>query len=308
VIKTADPSAPIVRRSVRVDGRRLSYLIAEAPGADETVLLIHGSGMSARCWVEQLRGLGNTLRVVALDLPGHGQSEPVPDSSVEAHADAAAGFLAALRASTVFVAGHSLGGAVAVALAARRPPAVGGLVLLSSCARLPAASTWTRAAFSYLPGPVRKVLFFAMARRMLFAPGASDLAVDLAMREIGACRADTILKDLDAADAMDVREHARGLDVPTLIMCGSRDAVTPPILSEGLHSLIRASRLSIVEGMGHMLFLEAPDRVNRDIRDFLGSLSGPRQVGWARPALTAPGRSLLRRVLERVRRPLFGWA
>ncbi|OLC35598.1 MAG: hypothetical protein AUH81_09860 [Candidatus Rokubacteria bacterium 13_1_40CM_4_69_5] len=301
MIRTEETSTQIVRRSVRVDGRQVSYLTVADPTAEELILLIHGSGVSARYWTEQLRGLAKALQVLALDLPGHGESDSIADSSVEAYADVVAGFLAVLGTGPVVVAGHSLGGAVGLALAVRRERAVRGLVLLSSCAKVSRTNSWTENLLSYLPGPLRKILFFMAAKKMLFAPGASDLAVRLGMQELAACRPETILQDLRAAKAMDLTEQARGLDVPVLIMCGSRDKVTPPALSERLHGLIRRSRLDIVEGTGHMLLLEAPERVNRDILDFVGSLGAQREASLSRRFREIPMRSLLRRLLDRAR-------
>lgn len=301
MIRIEETRTQIVRRSVRVDGRQVSYLTVADPTAEEPILLIHGSGVSARYWTEQLRGLARTLRVLALDLPGHGESDPIADSSVEAYADVVAEFLAVLGTGPVFVAGHSLGGAVALALAARRAHAVRGLILLSSCAKLSRTNSWTENLLAYLPGPLRKILFFMMAKKMLFAPGASDLAVRLGMQELVACRAETILKDLQAAKAMDLTEQASGLDVPALIMCGSRDKVTPPVLSERLHELIRRSRLDIIERTGHMVLLEAPERVNRAILDFIGSLGVQREAASSRRFHEAPMRSLLRSLRDRAR-------
>src|SRR5204863_507412 len=83
-----------------------------------------GSRVSARYWVNQLRGLERALRVVALDLPGHGQSEPVPHPGIVAYGEVAARLLDALGTGPVIAAGHSLGGAVAIELAARQPDAV----------------------------------------------------------------------------------------------------------------------------------------------------------------------------------------
>src|SRR5438132_6270989 len=134
--------AEIARRSVELDGRRVSYLVAGDPATAPTILLIHGSGVSARYWDNQLQRLAGALRVVAIALPGHGASEPMPPTqrvSVEAYGEVVASFLDALGAGPVIVAGHSLGGAIAIALAARRPDAVSALLLLSSCAKLPPA-------------------------------------------------------------------------------------------------------------------------------------------------------------------------
>src|SRR3989449_10263687 len=118
---------PIDRRSVVVDGRRVSYLTAGGSAAARAILLIHGSAVSAGYWINQLCSLGDAFQVAAIDLPGHGKSDPIPQASVEAYAETVGKFLEALGMDPVLVVGHSLGGAVAIALAARRPEAVAGL-------------------------------------------------------------------------------------------------------------------------------------------------------------------------------------
>lgn len=290
----------VVRRSVGSDGRRISYLAAgdARVGAGQTVLLIHGSAVSARSWTEQLRGLGQALGVLAIDLPGHGESDPIPDATVERYADACRCLLEALRTGPVFVAGHSLGGAVALALAARSAELVKGLVLLSTCAKLPEADSPWVGLLWYLPGPIRKLLFFSLAKKVLFAPGAPGRAVRLGMEEIRACRPETILKDVAAAKAMDLEEAAKALRLPTLILCGSRDKLTPPALSQQLHELIPGSRLEILEGVGHMLPLEAPERLHQALLAFVEFVTRsdvrrlPRIGGGTK-------RSVLRRLLDR---------
>lgn len=256
--------------------------------------------MSARCWTNQLSGVGGTLPVLAVDLPGHGESDPSDAASVEEYAEVLGDALDALGTGPVVAAGHSLGGAVAIALAARRPGAVRGLVLLSSCEKLPHSDGAAERLLAALPGPLRRIVFFSMAKKVLFASEAPAHAVSLGMEELRSCRPDTILKDMRAAKAMDLAETAARLDVPTLIVCGSRDKLTPPALSERLSGLIPRSRLRIIEGAGHMLPLECPDRVNQEILQFAGALGAP---SVAATAVEAPReRSLAQRVRDRAHR------
>src|SRR5437899_2796199 len=171
----------ITRRFVELDRCRISYLTAGDGAAAQPILLIHGSGMSAGSWVNQLLGLSATFRVTAIDLPGHGKSTAIPHASVETYAATVARFLEAIGARRVIVAGHSLGGSVAIALAARQPDAVTGLVLVASCAKLPRAETPGERWLAFLPGPLRRMLFFTMAQKLLFAPGAPSGALDIGM-------------------------------------------------------------------------------------------------------------------------------
>src|SRR5262249_4412364 len=88
-------------------------------------------------------------------------------------------------------------------------------------------------------------------------------------------RPETLQADVRAARAMDLTAHAAALDVPTLVLSGGRDRLTTPALAERLGALIPGSRLHIVDGAGHMLPLEAADRVNREIVAFVESLAAP---------------------------------
>ncbi len=293
----AQPVGPeIARRFVELDGRRVSYLTAGDSTAALAILLIHGSGVSAGCWVNQLRGLLDAFRVAAIDLPGHGESDPIPQASVEEYAETAAKFLETLGTGPVLVVGHSLGAAVAIALAAQRPDAVRGLVLLASCAKLPWVDSSRERLLPYLSGPLWKIFFLSTAQKFLFAPGVPGHAVSLGMQELRSCRAETILKDLQAAKAMDLTQQATGLDVPTLILCGSQDRLTPPALSADLGGLIPRSRLSLIEGAGHMLLLEAPARVNQEVLSFAKSLMV--EVPSLRVVRDRRRRSLVRQLLD----------
>ncbi len=293
--------ATILRRHVGEEGKRISYLAAAGTqtATHPAILLIHGAGVSARSWSLQLQNLGHELQVLAIDLPGHGESDPIEKATLEGYADAARSLLAALGTGPVFVAGHSLGGAVAQVLAARHPEVVKGLALLSTCVKLPETDGRLQRFYRFLPAPIRTVLFLWMAKKLLFSPSASRQAMLLGMKEILTCRQETTVRDVAAAQAMDLQEIAQNLRVPTLILCGDRDKVTPLALSDRLNELIPGSRLLIVKEAGHMLPLEAPGQVNGELLAFVNSLAR----GEMHP-LPSTGeirkRSILRRFLDKV--------
>jgi pimeloyl-ACP methyl ester carboxylesterase len=293
----------IVRRSLSIGGRRVSYLWRD--GDAPTLVFIHGSGVSARYWSNQVRGAAGTARVVALDLPGHGESEDATAPSLVAYAEAAARLIDALRAWPVIAIGHSLGAAVAMTLAAGRPADVHGLVLLSGCARLPPVSVSAQWIWGSLPSSVRRVLFFLSAKNLLFAAGASPAAVALGMQELRACRPPTLAADVAMARSMDLTRAAGALRVPTLILCGSRDRVTPPALSRHLHATIAGAHLEIVEGAGHMLLIEAPAIVNRAIAAFASAIAHqpppPGAIRLAARASVSRCWRALRRLLTSIR-------
>ena len=79
---------PITRRFVTLDGQRVSCLWRDGGHEGATLVFIHGSGMSARYWSDQTRALADTARVLAVDLPGHGDSDDAPAPSLAHYADA----------------------------------------------------------------------------------------------------------------------------------------------------------------------------------------------------------------------------
>src|SRR5262249_53191803 len=237
-----------------------------------------------------------SFRVMAIDLPGHGKSDPIPNASVETYADVVAKFLTNVIPRPVIVAGHSLGGAVAMALAARRRDIVRGLVLLASCAKLPRVESPGERLLAFLPGPLGGILFFSRAQKLLSAPGVPMGGVSIGMRELRSCPPETILTDVQAARAMDLSEQATTIAAPTLVLCGSRDRLTPPELSEQLRALIPRARLGIIEGAGHMLLLEGPERVNQAISDFGKPLTV--EIHTSVLARQLRGVSLIRRLLD----------
>jgi pimeloyl-ACP methyl ester carboxylesterase len=297
----------IRRGLLGVEGRRVSYLCAGRDHDGPTLVFVHGSGMSARYWSAQLHAFAGSARVLAIDLPGHGESDAAATPGLAEYADVTATVIDALGGWPALLIGHSLGGAVAITLATRRAADVRGLMLLSTCARLPPVATSVQWMWGAMPAALRRMVFFHSAKDLLFGAGASPAAIALGMQELRACRAQTLAADVGIARGMDLRAAAAGLRVPTLILCGSRDRITPPALSQLLRATIAGSRLQIVEDAGHMLLMEAPDVVNRAIEAFAASVSEPRAslpgATNASAASAATGwRRALRRLVAFVRR------
>ena len=288
----------IVRGCLDVDGRMISYLtVDEASAAVPPLLLIHGAGVSARTWVNQLRGLADVVRPIAVDLPGHRQSDPVAEPTLTSYADTAYEVLRGLATGPAFVAGHSLGGAVAQVLATRRPEMVRGLVLISTCARV-APDDGSQRLLGFVPAPFRRAVFLWAVRKTLLAPSASTNAIELTLEEIRHCAPETIRNDTTIGRAMDLASTAQQLRVPTLILCGGRDRLTAPALSQQLCGMIAGSRLQIVPGAGHMLPLEAPEVLNQAMRDFVASVAPAGVAAAPRPG---PLRRLLQAWREQFR-------
>ena len=262
-------------RFAEARGCRLRYLVA---GAGEPLLLVHGLGGAAANWVALAPLLLPGRRVLVPELPGHGGSEPLPVApSLNAYADR----IALLVEEPAAVVGHSLGGAIALRLAIRRPALVSALVLAGAAG----ISSGTRRArygltISGLLKPGRRI---APYRRRVARSGALKtlvfgrwgaanppaLAEEVAEAFLAgpARHTDTI----SAAKALvrdDPRTDLDRVRCPTLLLWGARDTQLPVGDAFEYARRLRAD-VRVIADCGHLLIGERPDACADAIRSFL---------------------------------------
>ena len=257
------------RQDVEVGGLRLRYVqVGEGP---RRVVLLHGFGGDKDTWLFNLETLAEGRTVYALDLPGHGESDKrVTDGSVPGLAATVVGFLDALGIEEADLVGHSMGAAVAMAVAVSTPTRVRSLALLAPAGLGQEANT------DYLRG------FVAAGSRRELKPHVEKLFADPALvtREL----LDNLLKfkRLDGAQAalqavLDgflsgdsqatiLAEPVADLGIPILVVAGAEDQVMP-----AGHTGVLAGKAAVhvLEGRGHMVHMEAAGEVNRLLSDHL---------------------------------------
>ena len=256
---------------------RLAY---DEAGAGELVVLLHGFPLSRRMWSEQLRGLSARYRVVAPDLRGHGET-PVADgvATMEAMADDVLELVDQLGVRDRFVLGGlSMGGYVALAFARRHPERLRGLILLDTRAAADtpeAAMTRVKTAQVVLAMGVTTVVDSMLPR--LFGQPALVHHLDRvqAIKSImERTRPEGVAAALKGmACRADSRPELARISVPTLVLVGDVDVITPPAESELMARSIPGARLAVIPGAGHMAPVEEPEIVNQVLLDFLGVLS-----------------------------------
>lgn len=255
------------RRTGSVQGRPATWLEA---GSGPPLVLLHGAGGSAEHWRPPVGALAAVARVLAPDLPGHGPVPPLqglpPAPSIAAYADWIDAFLESVGAGHAVVAGHSMGGAVAQALALAHPAGVDGLILVGTAPRL---RVLTRILDLLRDRPIEGR---DLVQSLSFAAGADPALVALVARVLGETLPLVTLGDFMACDRFDVRDRLGEIRVPTLILTGTEDRLTP--LSQGrlLADGIPGARLVEVSGAGHFPQLEQPARVTEAILAFLATL------------------------------------
>lgn len=248
-----------------VDGRPVS--LRSEPGAAPTLVFLHGAADNRHGFDRLLDALSGMARI-AVDRPGRLGSEGTPLATV----GEAAEFMRSLLSSEVdgpfVLVGHSLGGAVALELALSSPPPdLTGIVLISTGARL-------RVHPSILASFEERAAADAGSHAI---PGLCSVHADPSVlgqidENLEKTPATTGLVDWMAADRFDRVADVATISVPTLILSGSEDTLTPFKYAEYLHTRVPNSTLRILEGCGHTPQLEDTPEAARAIREFVESV------------------------------------
>lgn len=267
---------------VNVDGTAVNYLhtgrstlpdVVPPFGAGEVVLFVHGAGWNAQLWRAQLEALAAEHSPLAFDFPAHGRSggtESMDD--VAAFAACLGSVVRVLRLRPCVIVGHDLGAAAALLFAVTEPVRVRGLVLVGAGVRMPVSAdtldTWRQVAQGRRPQPFTPDIFAA----------GTDMAI---MRSVWGeqVRTDPRVRygDLRALDAFDAESLAAQARLPTLVVAGGADAVTPPAVARALQERIPGATLTVIEGAGHMMANERPREFTDSLLRFLDRMTGQRQ-------------------------------
>lgn len=233
------------------------------------IVFLHGVGSDKSVWAPQLAFFGQQRRAIAFDYPGYGESDPAPEGTTRD--DYAAAVLAAMDSLGVeraHVCGLSLGGVVAIAMHHAAPERCASLIVADSFAVHPdgPAIHERTVAASRTMGMAE----LAAARTPVLLGAAATGAVREAVRTTMA-RIDpaAFLIGAEAVWLADQRDRAAAIQVPTLILVGEEDKVTPPELSDQLAQLIPGARTERIRGAGHLANIEQPNQFNRLVEYFL---------------------------------------
>ncbi len=240
------------------------YYTDANPSGVLPLVLVHGSGGNHRLWRNQIEFLArDPVRVIALDLPGHGRSGGEAQESVSAYRVVLRHFVRALDLPPFVLAGHSLGGAIVLEYALQYPDDLCGMVLVGTGGRLRVLpsilETLRRGGHAFLTG----YAYSKTADPALVAEGEKEeLSTDPAL----------YLADLTACDRFDRLASLPHLEMPVLIITGSEDRLTPLKYARYMEKHLPRSSLHVAGGAGHMVMVEKPETVNRAILAFCRSL------------------------------------
>ncbi len=209
---------------------------------------------------------GRGISSLALELPGHGESEAAQISDIEEYSRVVLEFINDRKLKGVFLAGHSMGGAVTLASVLADATLLKGGIFIGSGAKLRVKDSILEGVKSDFVDTVDEIIGYA------FAPMADPSLIRESSRSLLRCDADTLHHDFLACDRFDVLSKLECISVPALIVCGEEDLLTPPKYSQFLAERIPNATLFIVPQAGHMVMLEQPGIVGDVIARFMNDV------------------------------------
>lgn len=237
------------------------YYAGDFARTGRPIIFCHGSGGRHHHWLYQLKGLKETAKPIAVDLPGHGRSDGEPADDIAIYRDWLHRFIKKSRLEPPVIAGHSMGGAIALDYALQYPDDYLGLILAGSGCKLRVLPAFLE---ELQKGSVPDSL-----SEYLYGPAASRELLEKGKRELKDTAASTYYADFSACNKFDVMDRLQQITKPVLILCGSEDRLTPVKYSRYLEEKLPDGKVELIDGAGHMVMLEKPDQVNQAITVYL---------------------------------------
>ncbi|MBM3224476.1 MAG: alpha/beta hydrolase [Candidatus Tectomicrobia bacterium] len=234
----------------------------------KAVLFLHGAGSNGHVWVDMLQRLSSQHSPVAIDLPAHGRSGGLlAADSIEAYCAVVDAFLAVTQFTPCVLVGHSMGGAIAQLYALTHPGKLAGLVLSSTGARLRVAPAilqlWQDASMGKAVNVYGRSSYSDKTSMDIVRQGwGEQRKTDPRVR----------LGDFVACDRFDAMARLPEITVPTLVLGGTDDVITPPRYTAYLHQHISGAQLTMIPDAGHIGYAEQPEAMASALLAFLAQL------------------------------------
>jgi pimeloyl-ACP methyl ester carboxylesterase len=228
------------------------------------IIFIHGSGASGDIWRYQTDYFTDGH---AVNLPGHPYGQPL--KSVKEYADWLRKYIAGRGYKDVVLAGHSLGGAIALMYALRYSQELKGIIIIGSGSRLRVHPMFLAPCEEAIKGNPRE--WYQMVEG-IYRLTPEDYKREMVEKQKAIGPA-VMLTDFLCCDKFDLMDEVHGIKLPALIICGELDVMTPVKYSNYLGDKLAGSRVVIIPQATHFVLAEKPEAVNKAIEDFVKELS-----------------------------------
>lgn len=252
--------------TVTCNGYDVFFRMVEG-NSDTAVVCIHGAAGDSRLFTYQLTGLGKEHTVIAVDLPGHGQSGSPGVLTVEDYRDAVLAVSEKITEEKIVFLGHSMGGGVLFELYRKIPSRIAGLVFISTAPELPVNDM----ILDFVEKDFNS--FCKIVVDLTYSPEAGEPIKNLAVNEVRNAGPVTVKNDFTICKNYAYKDLARVIDVPVLLLTNKKDKMVPASCLEEFKTLLPGAVLKVYDARGHLPYLENPHQVNNDITAFIQTLA-----------------------------------
>ena len=255
-------------RRVKI-GDRLMRVRDEGESKKLPLVFIHGAGSSSVVWMDAVRRLQHGRRVLAPDLPGHGQSDrwhTPADVSIPMYRDAIGTLCAHLKLERVILVGHSMGGQVALACAGAWPERVGAVITVGSAAQMPVGPRVLERLEKDYPH------FGEWLAKVQWSPSTPRELVERWSGIVCTAEQEITTADFRAVDRFDARPSCAKIKCPALVVGGEDDLLVTPQAVRALSETIASAELCLLSRAGHLPMLEQADALFAKLAPLLSTL------------------------------------
>jgi pimeloyl-ACP methyl ester carboxylesterase len=254
--------------SLTIGNRRVSYRFygRDVDAQRPPVVLLHGAGGNHLVWPAQVRHLANTA-VYALDLPGHGASPGPGASEIGIYSEIVRDFVDSLELPWFLLAGHSMGGAIALDFALAYSQRLAAIAAVGTGARMRVAPALLEGVLQDFDAATEQIV--ECSYRLETPPAEKELY----LRHLRENDPHVLYSDFVACHNFDVVDRLATLTTPSLFICGRQDRMTPPERSIYLRNHVAGSELLVIEDAGHNVMVERPQPVADALQAFLAKVT-----------------------------------
>ncbi|MHA1270075.1 MAG: alpha/beta fold hydrolase [Candidatus Helarchaeota archaeon] len=231
---------------------------------NKCIIFIHGAGGNSNLWKLQVQELCDFYKIILVDLPGHVNSKTKSELSMELYLNALNLLISNINSRQFFLTGHSMGGAICMAYNLKYNN-LNGLILIGTGAKLkvnPLIFEVLNKDFKTALDHLDSISLYSKSKEYKEFLREEALKVP----------AETFINDFKICNSFNIMDQLDKINIPTLIICGEKDLLTPVKYSNYLHEKIKNSQIHIIPKAGHCVYFEKSKIVNELIKKFIKSI------------------------------------
>jgi len=252
-----------------VDGLKIACWVNDDGFSEDrkSLVFVHGSGCDHTLWENQYQELGGDYNIAAVDLPGHGQSEGKGEQEVGLYVEWVKKIVEGLELQRPVIIGHSLGAAIGLTFAIKYGEVLSGIIPVGGGVKMPVNEMILDGIRNNTSSTLSLVAKFSVIKenREKFLPSLIEDMLKVSP--------DVIYGDFLSCDRLDITDQISHIKVPTLLICGEEDKMTPPELSEFMKDQIEGAELAVIKDAGHFVMWENVKAFNKALKNFIDSLA-----------------------------------